>query len=86
LIEYVYECRCDERLRDTGAGCTRSSYTGFHWGLEHLKIETRLIDERFDCVIGECVISIFKVIRSGGTLERMFPTLYLSCKENTERR
>jgi hypothetical protein len=33
-----------------------------HWvewgsgGLEHLKIETRLIDERFATVMGECVI------------------------------
>ncbi len=32
-----------------------------HWvvreigGLEHLKIETRLIDERFPSVMGECV-------------------------------
>ncbi len=26
------------------------------WGLEHLKIETRLIDERFPSVMGECVI------------------------------
>jgi hypothetical protein len=25
-------------------------------GLEHLKIETRLIDERFESVKGECVI------------------------------
>jgi len=25
-------------------------------GLEHLKIETRLIDERFASVMGECVI------------------------------
>jgi hypothetical protein len=26
------------------------------WGLEHLKIETRFIDERFASVMGECVI------------------------------
>ncbi len=26
-----------------------------HGGLEHLKIETRLIDERFESVMGECV-------------------------------
>jgi hypothetical protein len=31
-------------------------YTGFCGGLEHLKIETRLIDERFPSVMGECVI------------------------------
>ena len=31
-------------------------YTGLYGGLEHLKIETRLIDERFASVMGECVI------------------------------
>jgi len=25
-------------------------------GLEHIKIQTRLIDERFESVMGECVI------------------------------
>ncbi len=40
-----------------------------HWvarlrgGLEHLKIETRLIDERFASVMGECVIVTLKVRR-----------------------
>ena len=38
-----------------------SSHTlGGSWrcygGLEHRKIETRLIDERFESVMGECVI------------------------------
>ena len=37
-------------------GVTRLSYTRFRGGLEHLKIETRLIDERFVSVIGERVI------------------------------
>ena len=32
------------------------TYTGLRGGLEHLKIETRLIDERFESVMGECVI------------------------------
>jgi hypothetical protein len=32
------------------------SYSGFRGGLEHLKIETRLIDERFESEMGECVI------------------------------
>ncbi len=27
-----------------------------HRELEHLKIETRLIDEKFESVMGECVI------------------------------
>jgi hypothetical protein len=31
-------------------------YTGLCGGLEHLKIETRLRDERFESVMGECVI------------------------------
>jgi hypothetical protein len=32
-------------------------YTWLSGGLEHLKIETRLIiDERFESVMGECVI------------------------------
>jgi hypothetical protein len=37
-------------------GSTRLVYTGLRWGLVHLKIETRLIDERFASVMGECVI------------------------------
>ncbi len=32
------------------------TYTGFHGGLEHLNIETRLIDERFASLMGECVM------------------------------
>jgi hypothetical protein len=52
----LYDCRCDERLRSKTEGCTRLTYTGLSGGLEHLKIETRLIDERFESVMGECVI------------------------------
>ena len=52
----MYECRCDERLKDKPERSTRLVYTGFRGGLEHLKIETRLIDERFPSVMGECVI------------------------------
>jgi hypothetical protein len=44
-------------------GSTRLAYTGLHGGLEHLKIETRLIDERFASVMGECVIVTLKVCR-----------------------
>ncbi len=43
----VYECRFDERLKVKAEGSTRLTYTGLHGGLEHRKIETRLIDERF---------------------------------------
>jgi hypothetical protein len=40
----MYECRCDERLKTKAEGSTRLAYTGLLGGLEHLKIETRLID------------------------------------------
>jgi hypothetical protein len=42
------ECRCDERLRGKVEGSTRLTHTERRGGLEHLKIETRLIDERFE--------------------------------------
>jgi hypothetical protein len=52
----IYECRCDERLKVKDEGSTRLTYIGLHGGMEHcdLKIETRLIDERFTNVMGEC--------------------------------
>ena len=43
----MYECRS-----------TRLAYTGLLGGLEHLKIETRLINERFASVKGECVLGM----------------------------
>ncbi len=52
----IYECRCDERLKVKVEGSKRLTYTGLRRGLEHLKIETRLLDERFASVMGECVI------------------------------
>jgi hypothetical protein len=52
----MYEYRCDERLKVKDEGSTLLAYTVLHGGLEHLKIETRLIDERFASVMGECVI------------------------------
>ncbi len=55
-IRLIYECRCDERLNDKVEGSTRLTYTGLHGGLEHLKIKTRLINERFVSEMGECVI------------------------------
>jgi hypothetical protein len=39
------------------------TYTGLGGELEHLKIETRLIDERFASVMGECVIVTLKLLR-----------------------
>ena len=47
---------CDERLKAKSEGSTLLPYTRLRGGLEHLKIETRLIDERFVSVMGECVI------------------------------
>ena len=52
----IHECRCNERLKGKDEVSTRLGYTGFRGGLEHLKIQTRLIDERFGSVMGECVI------------------------------
>jgi hypothetical protein len=51
----IYEWRCDERLKTKAEGSTRLAYTGLLGGLEHIKIERRLIDERFASVMGECV-------------------------------
>jgi hypothetical protein len=52
----IYECRCDDRLKPKGEESTRLTYSGLLGELEHLKIETRLIDEKFASVMGECVI------------------------------
>ena len=54
----MYEYRCDERLKAKSEGSTRVGYTGLRGGLEHLKIETRLIDERFPSVMGGCVMQM----------------------------
>jgi hypothetical protein len=40
-----------ERLKAKAERSTRLTYTGLRGGLEHLKIETRLIDERFVSVM-----------------------------------
>ena len=51
----IYECRCDERLKTKAEESTRLAYTGLLVELEHLKIETTLIDEMFASVMGEYV-------------------------------
>jgi hypothetical protein len=53
-IRGIYECRCDERLQTKTKKFTRLPYTGLVLELEHLKIETRLISERFANSMGEC--------------------------------
>jgi hypothetical protein len=50
------EGRCDERLQARVEESTCLTYTGLLEELEYLKIETRLIDEKFASVMGECVI------------------------------
>ena len=51
----MYECRCDERLQTKTKEITCLSYTGLVVELEHLKIETRLIDEKSVNAMGEFV-------------------------------
>ena len=46
----ICECQCDERLKGKVEVSTRLAYTGWRGELEHLKIETRLINERFASV------------------------------------
>ena len=52
----IYKCRCDERLKTKSEKSTRLTYTGLLEELVYLRIETRLIDEKFVSVRGECVI------------------------------
>ncbi len=52
----IYTCRCNDRLKTKDEGSIRLTYTKLRDGMEHLKIETRLRDERFESVKGECVI------------------------------
>ena len=46
----------EERLKTKAEESTRLAYTGLFGELEHLKIKTRLIEEKFVSVMGECVI------------------------------
>jgi hypothetical protein len=50
-----YRCRCNERLKTKAEESTLLAYTGLLGELEHLKIETRSIDEMFPSVMGEYV-------------------------------
>jgi hypothetical protein len=53
-IRGIKKCRCDERLQTKTKEFTRLPYTGLVLELEYLKIETRLISERFANAMGEC--------------------------------
>ena len=52
----IYECRCNERLQTKVKEFTRLGYTGFLGGLKHLKIETRLINEKIANALCEYVL------------------------------
>ena len=74
-------CRSNERLKTKTDGSKRLTYTGLCGDLEHLTIETRLINVSFECVMGECDLlevigdpSTFNIIRSAA-LVRMWPTV-----------
>jgi hypothetical protein len=56
MTRTIYDCRWDERLKPKGEKSTCLTYTGLLGELELLKIETRLIDDKFASVMGECVI------------------------------
>ncbi len=52
-----------ERLKPKDEESTCLAYTGLLEELEYLKIETRLIDEKFASVMGECVIVDFFLVQ-----------------------
>jgi hypothetical protein len=53
-IKPIYECRCNGRLQTKRF--SRLSHTGLVVELEHLKIKTRLTNEKFASVKGDCEI------------------------------
>ena len=55
-IKPIYECRCNGRLQTKKF--TILTYTGLVVELEHLQIETRLINEKFTKVMGEYVTDL----------------------------
>jgi hypothetical protein len=57
-LDLPNDCRYDERLKPKDDESTYLTYTGLLEELEYLEIETRLIEEKFASVMGECVILI----------------------------
>ena len=53
---HIRGCRFNERLKVKTDGSKLLVYTGFRGDLEHLTMETRLLSESFESVMGECVI------------------------------
>ncbi len=54
----IYEYRCDERLKNKKEESILLTDTGLVVELEHLKTKTRLKDEKFASVRGECETSM----------------------------
>jgi hypothetical protein len=54
LLKPIYDCRCNGRLQTKRF--TRLTHTGSVVELEHSKIKTRLTNEKFASVKGECEI------------------------------
>jgi hypothetical protein len=54
-IRPIYECLYDERLNTKVEESTRLTHTGLIGELEHLKIKSRLIDEKCVSVMDEYV-------------------------------
>ena len=61
-----------KELKVKGEGSTRLTYTGLCEGLEHLKMETKLIDERVCDLEAIGTPSIFKRIRSTEVLTECY--------------
>ncbi len=67
---------CDERVKPKSEESTRLVYSGLLGVLEHLKIETRLIDEKFASVMGECVIQrVFCLLFRCGDDPKLIPKI-----------
>ena len=64
------ECRCDERLKPKGEESTCLTPTGLFGELEHLKIEIRLIDDKFPSVMGEIQVSVLFYFMMNQDIER----------------
>ena len=90
-IKPISQCRCDERLKTKAEESTGFSDTGLFGELEHLKIKTRLVDEKFVSVMGECDLevmdtpSILNIIRKVASLVRARTTLDFKWTEQVAR-
>ena len=87
----IYEFRCDERLKTKVEESTLLVWTLLYAELEHLKIETRLIDEMFESDMGEYVFlkigasSILRLTREPESLTRVQPTFERHYERNATR-